>query len=278
VASEALKRKRQRDKESQRRKRLRERQYTTTLEKRIAQLENQLAATTGLPEHPTGQPTTPQCCSIGFDYYDSRGQIRISPEEAVFPSASLAQVSPGLTLVDEISASAATPSQVLPSTSPQVLFTPQSLDVETPPSSDNVPPGRSNSSPEAQITANTTPSTQGQDISVPLSLFESVLRTPEWMRIPNLNFSQISSARPWIRGDRLGPFVRRIRSDPEAEALCPPQPKTIDILFGGSKNVLANLIAGEVAKEALLPPEKFAISWMLYLYVKVWCFSIVHGK
>ncbi|KAK3177582.1 hypothetical protein K4F52_009633 [Lecanicillium sp. MT-2017a] len=42
----------------------------------------------------------------------------------------------------------------------------------------------------------------------------------------------------------------------------------IDILYGGSKNPLANLIVEECSKEALLAPEKLAISWAIYKYCR----------
>ncbi|KEQ68110.1 hypothetical protein M436DRAFT_29969, partial [Aureobasidium namibiae CBS 147.97] len=43
-------------------------------------------------------------------------------------------------------------------------------------------------------------------------------------------------------------------------------PQPVDILYGGSDNPLANVIAAKMSIEPILAPEHFAWSWLMYLY------------
>lgn len=105
--------------------------------------------------------------------------------------------------------------------------------------------------------------------TVPLRTLDSLLATPIWLRRPLHKWAPSPGGRPWSRGVRLASFFQETQSCPEIVSVCTPRPKVIDILFGGSKNLLANMIVAEVAKEALLLPEKFATSWALYVYCRV---------
>ncbi|EEU33814.1 uncharacterized protein NECHADRAFT_17059, partial [Fusarium vanettenii 77-13-4] len=57
-------------------------------------------------------------------------------------------------------------------------------------------------------------------------------------------------------------------SNPDKLSSAPETPKAVDLLFGGSSNLLANAVSEEAGPYALLPPEKFAISWLSYLFLR----------
>jgi hypothetical protein len=53
------------------------------------------------------------------------------------------------------------------------------------------------------------------------------------------------------------------------EELCPPVPKAMDLLFGGSLNLLANFVFSELAQMPFLTPEKFGACSLIYTLLRV---------
>ncbi|CAH0047621.1 unnamed protein product [Clonostachys solani] len=260
--SDALTKKRERDKVSQRRKRQREREYTVGLEEKIRRLEDELAksssSTASNHDSWAAHPPGPRygCCGSHsqYDGPDDETQICMKQPTALGED-SPTSINAGAALASMSQASAFRRCPVL------LDVTIEDVDEINGQDSLSI---LSMESPRAKSSHSSS-----SFESVPFDVFEKVLRVPEWSRIPLHSWSLGNTERSWVRGDRLLPFIQTMRADPNSESMCPPQPAVIDILYGGSsQNVLANLISTEVAKEALLPPEKFAISWALYLYCR----------
>lgn len=114
-------------------------------------------------------------------------------------------------------------------------------------------------------------STRGgtETVTVSLDVLEACFAAPVWARLPLHGLSLVPNPMHCVRGNGLQLFIDLMRADPAREKLCPPKPKVIDILYGGSKNPLANLIVNECSKEALLAPEKLAVNFALYKYCRV---------
>ncbi|CAI6098840.1 unnamed protein product [Clonostachys chloroleuca] len=260
--SDALRKKRERDKVSQRRKRQREREYTVSLEEKIRRLEDELAKSsspTASNHDPwAARPPGPcySCCGSHHhcDIQDDETQICTKQTVALGEDGPTSTDS-GVTL--------ASMSQASGFRRYSVLLDGAIEDIDDVSGQDSL----SILSMESPRTKSSHSTSSFE--SVPFDVFEKVLGVPEWSRIPLHSWSLENKERSWVRGDKLLPFIQTMRADPNSESMCPPQPAVIDILYGGSsQNVLANLISTEVAKEALLPPEKFAISWALYLYCR----------
>ncbi|CAH0004510.1 unnamed protein product [Clonostachys byssicola] len=256
--SDALKKKRERDKVSQRRKRQREREYTVSLEEKIRRLEGELAKSSS-PTASNHDPwaARPSGCCGSHNHCD-----RQDDETQICMKQPLVLGEDGSASIDT-EAALSSMSQDSGFRRYSVLLDAASEDVDGINGQDSL----SILSMESPRTKSSHSSSSFE--SVPFDVFEKVLGVPEWSRIPLHSWSLGNTERSWVRGDKLLPFIQTMRADPNSESTCPPQPAVIDILYGGSShNVLANLISTEVAKEALLPPEKFAISWALYLYCR----------
>ncbi|KIW04976.1 uncharacterized protein PV09_04138 [Verruconis gallopava] len=109
--------------------------------------------------------------------------------------------------------------------------------------------------------------------TVSLSVLKKLLDTPEWLRTPLWNVDRPNANFRFLeRGQGFVPLMAQLRATPSMAEKCPPVPKAIDLLFGGSSNVLANFVVDELAGLPLLSPEKFASCWHIYLYCRwlVW--------
>lgn len=114
-----------------------------------------------------------------------------------------------------------------------------------------------------------------ETVTVSLPVLESCLAVPQWARLPLHGLSLMPDSRHCVRGSQLPQFILQMRADAALQHSCPPTPKVIDILYGGSKNPLADLIVNECSKEPLLPPERLAVSLAIYKYCRVsFCFLI----
>lgn len=100
------------------------------------------------------------------------------------------------------------------------------------------------------------------------TLLETLLDAPVWLRLPLFSVKQ-QDPNYLLNGASLAPLIAQLRATPDLAASCPELPKPIDLLFGGSSNLLANTIAAELRDMPILPPEKFATSWISYLYCRV---------
>ncbi len=108
-----------------------------------------------------------------------------------------------------------------------------------------------------------------ETVTVSLPVLESCLAVPQWARLPLHGLSLMPDPRRCVRGSELPRFILQMGADASLQHLCPPTPKVIDILYGGSKNPLADLIVNECSKEPLLPPERLAVSLAIYKYCRV---------
>lgn len=111
--------------------------------------------------------------------------------------------------------------------------------------------------------------TTSETVTVSLQVLESCLAAPHWARVPLNGLSLTSDPAHCLRGNKLPTFIKSMRANTLADSLCPPDPKVIDLLYGGSKNILANVIVEACSKEPLLPPEKLATNLALYKYCRV---------
>ncbi|OAQ96118.1 hypothetical protein LLEC1_05286 [Akanthomyces lecanii] len=105
-------------------------------------------------------------------------------------------------------------------------------------------------------------------VTVSLPVLESCLAAPQWARLPLHGLSLMPDPRQCVRGSALPRFIVQMGADATLQRFCPPHPKIIDILYGGSENPLANLIVNECSKEPLLPPERLAANLALYKYCR----------
>lgn len=117
-----------------------------------------------------------------------------------------------------------------------------------------------------------------ETVTVSLPVLESCLAVPQWARLPLHGLSLMPDPRRCVRGSELPRFILQMGADASLQHLCPPTPKVIDILYGGSKNPLADLIVNECSKEPLLPPERLAVSLAIYKYCRVSCFSLTTAR
>jgi hypothetical protein len=100
------------------------------------------------------------------------------------------------------------------------------------------------------------------------TLLETLFDAPVWLRLPLFSVKQ-QDPNYLLSGASLTPLIARLRATPDLAASCLDLPKPIDLLFGGSSNLLANTVAAELRDLPILPPEKFATSWVSYLYCRV---------
>jgi hypothetical protein len=297
---DALTRKRNRDKVNQRNKRTREREYTVRLEAKVRRLETLLRLHNFEPEiddecingvktsadtaqnlsqaaDTAGATHDVDCAPLVHDVVWPHHIEAIHPEHSQWHSivGALATFDPG---------SRSNPRGLrvpCPSTAEEVLCNdPQTHAMSTNHSIINAP--------SMFCLASTPPITlrvgsglhdapaRGSSINLQVSsqLFTQLLGTPEWLRLPSSSLAAMDRrADMSLEGDyrriRLAEVLLQLRKTPDLQALCPAEPKPIDLLFGGSKNVLANHIFAAVAGMPVLPPEKFASSWLIYLFCRV---------
>lgn len=95
---------------------------------------------------------------------------------------------------------------------------------------------------------------------------QDLLRAPEWLRMP---LSDMRTTSDLDATFPLASIILELRREPSSVDACPAEPKPIDLLYGGSKNILANTIVTTVAITPLFPPEKYASSWFIYKLCRV---------
>ncbi|EMD91415.1 hypothetical protein COCC4DRAFT_129235 [Bipolaris maydis ATCC 48331] len=118
-------------------------------------------------------------------------------------------------------------------------------------------------------------SPEEQLLVVSAPVLARLLADPEWLRTPLNNISCQAAIQTSVGlhpGNNLARLLANLRAYPELEAACSPNPKPIDLLFGGSNNILANVVVSEQTGAHCLPPEQFATTWLIYLYCRwlVW--------
>lgn len=240
----AKRRKRERDKLSQQRKRQRDREYIEILEAKVRQLESlppsreTLEGVALASQHHTATILFPHHLDVDLGNAPNvpassghhRSAISATPRSACMEPAELATLTP-LTECSQASGQQQVTSGVI---------------------------GTNNIALNSSYT-----------VSASLGVLEGLLAAPKWLRLPMHGLSLTSDAQRCVRGGDLSGFIRIIRDDTAQKSHCPAHPRVIDILFGGSTNPLANLIATACSREAISPPEKFAVSWFLYLYIRV---------
>lgn len=89
---------------------------------------------------------------------------------------------------------------------------------------------------------------------------------PKWQRLPALSSDYEGCGRPFDFAIQL------LQSQPEFAKFCTPYPKIIDLMLGGSLNELANAIFRITAQSTIRRPERIAINWNGYLFIRVGCF------
>ncbi|EAT77840.1 hypothetical protein SNOG_14648 [Parastagonospora nodorum SN15] len=88
----------------------------------------------------------------------------------------------------------------------------------------------------------------------------------EWLRMPLSDMSTIPS---FEASSQLVKTLLQLQKDPDSPTYCPADPKPIDLLYAGSSNILANAVVAGASDLPLLPPERFASSWMVYKFCRV---------
>ncbi|KAH3957499.1 hypothetical protein HBI81_184210 [Parastagonospora nodorum] len=98
---------------------------------------------------------------------------------------------------------------------------------------------------------------------------QQLLDAPEWLRMPLSDMSTIPS---FEASSQLVKTLLQLQKDPDSPTYCPADPKPIDLLYAGSSNILANAVVAGASDLPLLPPERFASSWMVYKFCRwlVW--------
>ncbi|KAH6649044.1 hypothetical protein BKA67DRAFT_576630 [Truncatella angustata] len=226
-------RKRERDKLNQRNKRQREREHIAALEEKIRSLEQELRNAT--------------LCQQSSTETEDQGQLTYL-DAATRPPGDITsgQLQSWRTLTGTISinSSPAIPVAALSDTN-------QSTETSV-----------------AQSTVTDRSSSPGLVVTLSLEPLGKLLATPDWLRLPLLTFSTLSAPRVLLPNERFGSVIEHLRCTPNVAMLLPVKPKVLDMLFGGSRNELANLIVSALAPYPVLPPEKFAIGWLMYLYFR----------
>lgn len=94
--------------------------------------------------------------------------------------------------------------------------------------------------------------------------------TAEWQRLPVLISDYEGCGRPFDFAIEL------LQSQPDFAKFCTPYPKILDILLGGSLNELANAVFRVLAQSTISRPERIAISWNGYLFIRVSHFCCIY--
>lgn len=85
----------------------------------------------------------------------------------------------------------------------------------------------------------------------------------DWQRLPILVSDYEGCGRPFDFAIGL------LQSQPDFAHFCTPYPKILDLLLGGSLNELANAVFRVLARSTIRRPERIAISWNGYLFIRV---------
>jgi hypothetical protein len=105
---------------------------------------------------------------------------------------------------------------------------------------------------------------------VQADVLRSLLGTEEWARLPLWNVVRPNASYRFLnRGEGFVPLRDLLQKNPDLAQQCPPQPKSLDLLYGGSSNLLANFAHAELSNIPYLPPEKFASALVIYRYLRV---------
>lgn len=268
---EVLKRKRERDKQSQRRKRQRERDYTASLLERIKHLEKRLEdVSPRSTDCFNAQATVEHSDAADLDRHE-RDTLEKRVDHLHQVVKDLVDIFQGRSSkdVDRI--------QNLPNTVtyPQSLPTPSSgseLCHANPEGQGFDPRQVGPSLPRRPSTfVRSTISSLPPDTTISANELNRLLVIPEWLRIPFFSTTPLVGPEMLSRGQRLESFIQELRTSrvQDIPLICPPTPKPVDLLYGGSRNLLANFVSVEIRHEPFLPPERFAASWLLYLYFRV---------
>ena len=249
---DALQRKRERDKRSQRNKRQREREYVANLEARIQELE---AATT-LVHHAHGELLP---LNLSDSWSSERHNTTVDSHAVNSPTA---RPNVGTISIASI---------LRPSQSPGVS---RSLQLGRLPLS----PDATSSEQDALLSPVILPFNETREIdhapkdTIPVSpsILSELLSTPEWLRIPRWNVEQPSEGYHFLtRGKGFPNLVAELRSSSEMEEMCPPVPKVMDLLFGGSLNPLADFVFSELSQMPFLTAEKYGACILIYTLLRV---------
>lgn len=230
--SSASQRKRERDKLNQRSKRRREREYIAALENKVQRLEQDLRLVTSTPPH-----ASPGSIRSGR----SRLELAVSQDGS------------------DVESRSQTPADLA---SPAAL---SNLDYAVLPAS---------LAPESNSESFRAQSSQGHVgvktpmIAIAPDSLTKLLNTPAWMRLPLMSRSPLPPPILLLQNDRFSSIIEHLKSTPNIADSLPPTPKVLDLLFGGSRNELANLIVSVLAPYPILPPERFAISWLIYVFFR----------
>lgn len=249
----ALIRKRERDKQNQKNKREREREYVAGLEAKVQSLEKELAISNvqhySYAKSVQSPPTDHTFAS------DTNCRVSSDTEERIVISCTMADAVLGASAqlsssnFEEIIGAIPPPNNApIPSTS-FVPFTPPSTLVNVLPCS----------LPDSAV--------------VSLELLNRVITSPDWNRAPAWSLSQSNrSHQHFDRTASFLPLLAQLQADPAMKLVCPPIAKTLDLLFGGSSNPLANFVHSIIVHLPCRPPEKFGIIYVSYLYLRwlVW--------
>ena len=105
------------------------------------------------------------------------------------------------------------------------------------------------------------------EIRVPEQRLQRILEAPIWGRLPTNLSSTSKSFQPWF--DPFSGLADRLRSAPESLSTWTPIPSPVDLLYGDSKNELANWISTVVYPNPSRRTEKLAYSWSTYMIERV---------
>ncbi|KAI5927510.1 hypothetical protein F4810DRAFT_267933 [Camillea tinctor] len=127
-----------------------------------------------------------------------------------------------------------------------------------------------NSSNSSSRPSSSSISSSPEPIMMTLSMdsVTKLINTQEWKRLPLLSFSPLPAPLFLLQTERVGSVIEQLRSTPNVAELLPGTPSALDLLFGGSGNELADIIVSALAPYPILPPEKFAIAWLIYIYFR----------
>ncbi|KAJ3454017.1 hypothetical protein MRS44_018649 [Fusarium solani] len=275
--SEALRRKRERDKQNQRKKRHRDQEYIQTLLARIAHLEQEIGRSEAHHRarslgHHHGRPLR-----------DSFPEGTAFQEGCSSDTQSPQRLNVAVQTRDGLHNNLGHNSEQDPMTD-SGSGTAQCTNFAASPLSDNtrrsgiLATTGEGSMNECRVVLTTQshrngcskPQNSVTNAVVPLRSLDMLLETPQWQRLPIISFLPPQVPQLLIRSESFGALLAHVRGNPDKLSSAPETPKAVDLLFGGSSNLLANAVSEEAGPYALLPPEKFAISWLSYLFLRVW--------
>lgn len=84
----------------------------------------------------------------------------------------------------------------------------------------------------------------------------------QWQRLPVLVSDYEGCGRPFDFAIEL------LQNQPDFAKFCTPYPKILDLLLGGSLNELANAVYRVLAQSTIRRPERIAIGWNGYLFIR----------